>query len=83
MTSSNIEIEEVLGDDSPVDTPDPIITEQDELSEVSNNKQADMITEVTLACKLVNNICKTLIIFQLNNFFVYCNSGQIKYNCQI
>lgn len=57
-SSSNINIEEVFeSDNSPIDVPEPVITEQDETPEASDEileapdeKQSDMITEIPTVC---------------------------------
>lgn len=48
--SSNVEIQEVLETDSnPIEsnnTSEPVITEHEEISEASNEKKSDMVTEI-------------------------------------
>lgn len=45
--SNNVEIEEVFEcDSSAADAPEPIITEQEEISETSNSVQSDMVMEI-------------------------------------
>ncbi|EFN75761.1 E3 ubiquitin-protein ligase RNF34 isoform X2 [Harpegnathos saltator] len=45
--NNNVEIEEVFEcDSSATDAPEPVITEQDEVSETPNRVQSDMVTEI-------------------------------------
>jgi len=52
--SSDVEIEEVFENDSnPTGssiTPEPVITEQEEVPETSNEKKSDMVTEIPMVC---------------------------------
>lgn len=56
--TDNVEIEEVFEcDNSATDAPEPIITEQDEVSETSNGVQSDMVTEIPTVHELITNMC--------------------------
>jgi len=54
IKSSDIEIEEVFeSDNNPTGsntTPEPVITEQEEVPESSNEKKSDMVTEIPIVC---------------------------------
>lgn len=52
--SNHVEIEEVL-DNGPADSTsaveaEPVVTEQEEVSEMSNEKKSDMVTEIPTVC---------------------------------
>lgn len=82
--SSNIDIEEVFENDhSPIDVPEPVITEQDEVPEASNEKQSDMVTEIPIVRALTNNVRIVYCTLPIYNLILLSRSGRIKCNCRI
>ena len=63
--NTDLLIEEIFGNDSSLTGPStasqPVIIEQEEVPETSNEKKSDMVTEIPTVYMLVNNIYKILV----------------------
>lgn len=66
--SRDVEIEEIFESDSnptgPSTAPEPVITEQEEVAETSNEKKSDMVTEIPTVCTYLQTFIKLLCIYR-------------------
>lgn len=83
--NSDVEIEEVFEcESSSTNAPEPIITEQEEVSETTSGRQSDMITEIPTVCMLTTNTYAklTLTYVRLKKYLSF-RSGRTKCNYRI